>query len=644
MSIKLKMCLVSIALIVVCVIAQMSVFQYSGSRISAQESTMADKLQTQADARLRTEVKSLADVLAAQLTEIEDALDDSMYHAALTLQKMDTLSAVTQEDLDTLAREERVNDLYLAGMDGNFTLSTVPGAVGGVGLFDIWDGYRMLVTGESTELPSTIKIMEETGEIYKFTALPRYDANGRIKGVLESALEVGRIEKAITQMTGMYGMLNSLHLFQPDGLVLMSVEKTGARSSFKKMSAARLSDISAAAAAGASPILNIPGDGSVTYYRVIERLGGAAYVMRLELESSYYYADTNYTADGIAGLSAEFSTDLLLNVTTGLACTLILIVIFILLIHFSILRRVKILQDLTYKASQGEMDRIDVSGRKDEIGRLERAFSDMFSAIQAQANQLVSDIRNSASKVAYSSQQLAQASNSLADGAMHQSATVQEFSDTFSEIQKIAGENAKIAVDTLENVRLSSDLMDECTSEMENMLNAMRDIDGKSRSISKVIGVIDDIAFQTNILALNAAVEAARAGHQGKGFAVVADEVRSLASKSAEAARETAALIESSSQSVNEGSNIVSRVNNSLQSVSLFSKSNADLIEELQSASDKQNLSISNITDSIARLSATIQENTATAEETAASSQEMSEESAELDRIVNDFALSSAAD
>ncbi|MDR1247513.1 MAG: methyl-accepting chemotaxis protein [Clostridiales Family XIII bacterium] len=261
----------------------------------------------------------------------------------------------------------------------------------------------------------------------------------------------------------------------------------------------------------------------------------------------------------------------------------------------------------------------------------------------ANLNSMFGEINISASQVASGSSQIAQASTNLATGAGEQAATIQEFTATVSEVNRMAEDNTKMATEVLKDVQESGSLMNECTNEMNRMLQAMQLIDEKSQQISNVIKVIDDIAFQTNILALNAAVEAARAGQHGKGFAVVSDEVRNLASKSAGAAKETAELIESSLRSVAEGNMIVCKVNDSLQAVGSISDRNAESVEKLYNGSTSQSSSMSEINTAILQLSSVVQANSATAQETAASSQEMSAQSVMLNDIVSRFKLSEDA-
>ena len=254
-------------------------------------------------------------------------------------------------------------------------------------------------------------------------------------------------------------------------------------------------------------------------------------------------------------------------------------------------------------------------------------------------NAMISDIRTAALQVATGAQQIAQGAQDLAAGSSQQAATIDDFSTSLHNVQGNSAANAKLSNEAIAATEDVGRLMTASIEAMGEMTQAMLAIDESSQNITKVIKVIDEIAFQTNILALNAAVEAARAGQHGKGFAVVADEVRNLASKSAAAAKETAVLIEGSSQRVAEGAKIVERTNESIQAVSQISGKSSRRMLKINEASLQQSDAISEISLSISQLSDVVQANSSTAQQSAASAQEMSAQSALLNQIVSRFKL-----
>ena len=254
-------------------------------------------------------------------------------------------------------------------------------------------------------------------------------------------------------------------------------------------------------------------------------------------------------------------------------------------------------------------------------------------------NYMFSEINVSTNQVSSSSKQIADGSQALAQGSTEQAASIQELSSSISEIATrtkanavTAGKTSKLSASIKENAERGSQQMDE-------MIVAVKDINDASQSISKIIKTIDDIAFQTNILALNAAVEAARAGQHGKGFAVVAEEVRNLASKSAEAAKDTGDMIQNSMEKAELGSRIAGETAASLSDIVTGINESTQLINEIASASEEQTTGITQINIGIDQVAQVIHQNSATAEESAAASVEMSGQSVLLQELIAQFKL-----
>jgi len=254
-------------------------------------------------------------------------------------------------------------------------------------------------------------------------------------------------------------------------------------------------------------------------------------------------------------------------------------------------------------------------------------------------NEMFVEIHDSTRQVSAGSKQVADGAQSLAQGATEQAASIEQLSSSISEVADRTKANAMTADKTS---RLSDTIKQNAekgSRQMGEMITAVEEINEASKSISKIIKTIDDIAFQTNILALNAAVEAARAGQHGKGFAVVAEEVRNLASKSAEAARDTGNMIQNSMAKAELGSRIAGETANSLNDIVSGINESSQLVVEIARSSEEQSMAISQINTGIDQVAQVVQQNSATAEESAAASEEMSGQSDTLQQLISQFKL-----
>lgn len=326
------------------------------------------------------------------------------------------------------------------------------------------------------------------------------------------------------------------------------------------------------------------------------------------------------------------------------------------------------------KLALGDVNVTVKADTKDEVGKLEESFAKMIENIRSQAlvaerlaagdltvdidirsendllgkkllemadknNEVLSGIASAAEQVASGAKQVSDSSTELSQGSAEQASSVEELTASLEEISaqtKLNAENALSANKLAENARSSAMQGNE---QMQEMLKAMDEIYESSANISNIIKVIDDIAFQTNILALNAAVEAARAGEQGKGFAVVAEEVRNLAARSANAAKETTNMIESSIKKSEKGAKIANNAAGALNKIVNGAEKVATLVNAIAIASKEQAAGIGQINQGILQVSAVVQSNSATAEESATASEELSSQAELLKETVGKFKL-----
>ena len=254
-------------------------------------------------------------------------------------------------------------------------------------------------------------------------------------------------------------------------------------------------------------------------------------------------------------------------------------------------------------------------------------------------NNIFSEINIASHQVAVGSRQVAEGSQILAQGSTQQAASVEQLSASIADIAQKTKDSAEMAGRAAEFAESIKQVAEQGSQQMDGMMEAVNDISQASQSIGKVIKVIDDIAFQTNILALNAAVEAARAGSAGKGFAVVAEEVRNLAAKSAEAAKDTGGLIADSIEKAELGAQIANDTAASLEVIVSGINESSQIVTQIAISSEDQSAAITQINTGIDQVAQVIHQNSATAEQSAAASEQMSGQSTMLEDLVAHFRL-----
>jgi methyl-accepting chemotaxis protein len=354
--------------------------------------------------------------------------------------------------------------------------------------------------------------------------------------------------------------------------------------------------------------------------------------------------------------------------------TVAIAIIFGLILAGSISRPVNKMLAAANKLALGDVSVTIEENSRDEIGNLAAAFRKMIENIRNQAyateriadgdltvdvdvrsendllgrklyelvqnnNEILTGITVAAEQVAVGARQVSDSSMALSQGATEQASSVEELTASLEEIASQTELNAQNANQANELAVNAKQNAVQGNSQMKEMLKAMVDINESSANISKVIKVIDDIAFQTNILALNAAVEAARAGQHGKGFAVVAEEVRNLAARSANAAKETTDMIESSIKKAEDGTRMAKNTADALDRIVTSIEKVAGLVGDIAVASNEQAMGITQINQGIMQVSQVVQTNSATSEESASASEELSSQASLLKETVGRYKL-----
>jgi len=299
----------------------------------------------------------------------------------------------------------------------------------------------------------------------------------------------------------------------------------------------------------------------------------------------------------------------------------------------SVVRPLREAVSVAHKVAAGDLTSTIALEGQDEPARLLQALK----AMQENLENVVSGVRSSAESVASASAEIAQGNADLSMRTEEQASSLDETASSMQQLQQTVQQNAANAQRASELARNGSAVAERGGAVVEQMVQVVQGIQESSRRIADIIGVIDSIAFQTNILALNAAVEAARAGEQGRGFAVVASEVRNLATRSASAAQEIKALIQASVERVQAGSALAQNAGGTMAEVVASIRGVSELMQEISHASSDQTNDMQRVTQAIVRMDEATQQNAALVEESAAAAGSLSGQASELVQAVAVF-------
>ena len=584
------------------------------------------------------------------------------------LEAIANMPFIRNTELSLQERAESLSGFIAEGEAGGYRVSAITDTTGRAVLSS---GYEIDVSSDAyfTEAVTGKRVVSDpfhsvaTGELIIVYAVPYYNNDGRVAGVITLDVDALHLSRGF-EVLGL-GESGVAFAIAQDGTTVVSTDLDTVTDQLNDFDELKTDpSLEGLVASERKMVQGEAGNSEHDYMGVRELI---------------YYMPIADTTWAVAVTEARSEAYGVVNAITYTGVVVLVVVVLLsvvagTLLARSIARPIVRLADAANGLARGDIDVSVGVDTRDETGVLAAAFRGMTENIRQQAdvinsiakgdytvsipvrseadvmnkainhmvdsnNDLMGEIRGAAEQVATGASQIADGSQTLATGSTEQAATMQQFSASISEVRVQAETNTELARATVEEVGEAGRMMEESIASMQEMTAAMNLIEQNSHEMAKVIKAIEDIAFQTNILALNAAVEAARAGQHGKGFAVVADEVRNLAGKSAEATKETTALIGTSVQNIARGVAIAGRTREGLVQVGIIAGNNATAMGRVSEASEQQGAAIREINSGIDQISSVVQANSATAEESAALAQELSAQSALLNRVVDRFKL-----
>ncbi len=554
MKIKSKIYIIFSALIITYLIGAIVFLDISNGILNNNFNSLTNTLNKDANQKVRGQLENITSQISLSIESIENQVDESMLNAAYALQEIDSQKTLTDSELDAIRNRLGMSDLYLTDQNGIFIASTEKAAKG-LSLFSIWEGYKDLLTGKAQVLPSTLKIKEETGQIFKFTAIPRKDN----KGIIETACESGVVEKALSMYVDNSNSngINSIQIVDSSGIALTQNLKPGTKADWEKGKKVENNFVEQVLKDGKA-IINISGKiGDI--FAPVKFGSEIRYVMHVKLDTSIYYSSVSLAEQSLNSTQKKVSSNLIIY-------TLVLFIVLLLFLSmlFQYLRFVlkslnkfaNVLKSMG-KGKTNTLENVNVKEAElieiqDGINIVTKNYEEIIKTIKTSIGN-VSGLQQEYSKNmnhAFDTiKQISQASGEMAANNEKEMRHVDEITkvmgtmiNTLNNVNSATHSLKDMSNKTHEYVNTSDEGLSKITNAMErveteviNSHESIRQLINSSNEISGIVEFINSVTSQTNLLALNAAIEAARAGEAGRGFAVVAEQIRKLANDSSEA-------------------------------------------------------------------------------------------------------------
>lgn len=566
-----------------------------------------------------------------EIAELTENLNEEYLSKARMFSQIISLAPETLDDsakLEQIRVKMGVDELHVTDENGIILWSTVPAYIGfDFNSSDQTKPFLKLLTDSSYELAQEPTPNGAEGKLFQYIGVSRYD----MAGIVQIGMEPVRLS-------------NALKGAQPDAVLgTLTVGKNGT------MFAVSKTDLTLAAYKDESRIGSQASDIGLTQ-NLLEM--GEGKIKSARIDGVKYYVCVSMYEDYYIGtlipVSEASEQTLLLTVVIVLTTMVIIAVlayITIATVNTSIIAKINIIRENMKEISAGNSN-IRVNVRTcSEFNDLSEGINGMLDSISTQMQEttrlnasmesLLNDVSNTSQSINSYSEAMKDVSLRISEGASTQAETVQKIKDSFESIAHEVRDSAGMAEQASNFSREAQDKLSGSVDSMENMKLAMNQITEYSEKIESIVKTIEDIAFQTNILALNAAIEAARAGENGKGFAVVADEVRNLATKSAEAAKNTTQLIAETMNAVNHGNVIANEAAEALQSTIEGIEKSVDLVADISVASNKQADDLTGAMDGMHRITEVAQMNSDVSRDAQNTADKLDSEAAALIALIN---------